>query len=595
MKISEEDFEEYVGDILTEQKTDLKLKIEDNIYEGLFERDITKEFFEFLHGERFNVNSGLIIYIVGKKGGGKTHKALSISHHLMSDKTYLAIYQGNPELTNSIQKTKIYREDQVYHTSTTSQIKPRSTVNIDEGQLSLNAKNAQKKDSKEIEEALATLRHNNSHIIVNSQRWKGSLAAVREQADIFIFCRLNYLTIKAIDDDEIRDILIKPENRLKARSLKFSAIVISNYEKWQNSGIVHFKLEDCPFWNNEISKNYENMSILQALNYQKEVEVLENKLASEFIYAYPEFTGKNLSHMVHYYILTHWKNPKSVCHNRLTDFSDPRFIHDVHSIIVGKRFESENGCRHNSNDSNDNEDSEDSNNSDESIVDIETSQIKKDGKDLSLLRKFDLLTKEFAEFCRSYEQSSIKGIIIEQMVLGAKIDEICQLTHQTQRYVTDLLYVFRTDKKSRNGRHIDISTTWRFSDMLEQFIAKKTGGQALGFTYKDRTDVCGPKSNYSCKAIYSTRNSVGYSPKVDCSPEMKDILTKPAWLVVFNSLWKYKFYVYKLSVDRNYVTVHKNEITELNLLLEEFVSDHIDGFQQLNSDCKKSDKNQLEA
>ena len=573
IRLSEDNFDDYLDEILIEPSAKaLNAKIDNNIYEGLFERDITTDFFEFLHSEKFNVNSGLIIYIVGKKGGGKTHKALSISHHLMSERNFLAIYQGNPELTKSIQKTKIYREDQVYHTSTTSQIKPHSTVNIDEGQLSLNAKNAQKKDSKEIEEALATLRHNNSHIIVNSQRWKGSLAALREQADIFIFCRLNYLTIKAIDDDEIRDILIRPENRIKAKGLKFSAVVISNYEKWQNSGIVNFKLEDCPFWNNEISKNYENMSILQALNYQKEVEIFESKLADEFIRAFPDFAGKNLSDLLHYYILCNWKNINSICHDRLTDFSDSRFIRDVRALIIGRRYVANNEYVET-----------------EAIVENQNANIENKEKksDIPKKRPFDHLVIEFADFCKSHETSPMKAEIIYNMIMGTTLDNIVKETHQTKRYVSDLLFYFRTGHKTRNGRHLDMSCSWLYYDLLEEFIALKVNGVARGSTNKNTPDVSTDYLNIQCKAIYTTTSSERFILSEECAPEMNEIRKKVGLLVVFNPLWTHKFYVYKLSEAIFAITTRKGESTDSNLLFQYFEGDHGDQFHEVDSDDEK--------
>lgn len=222
--------------------------------------DYTSEFLELLKKLAGKDGFGAIIWIIGTTGSGKSALMCELDDLLLKNsypKRNVAFYQAPEKLLKEVQKavpstlrSKFRNIDKL------SEVKKFDILNIDEGYLSADAKNALLKDSVNFIESLTTLRHNSVIVILNSLD-NGILRGYRTKAQIKLYKLLpeGYL-------DETNDKFAKKHREYIKHLLQEQTIFSISHIDFlkadiQNGALVLPLKKYCNWYNEKISRSFE--------------------------------------------------------------------------------------------------------------------------------------------------------------------------------------------------------------------------------------------------------------------------------------------------------------------------------------------------
>ena len=253
--------------------------------------DLTKEFVKFLKDGASNDEFSALILQYGTGGGGKTAGAFIISTILMASdaKRKLALWQTPPALEEVIKKKLIYYmgeekgmqwASRVRTITFTNEIEENDIVLIDEGVISMNAKDALTNDAKQFEKFITGARHVRVVIIVNSISL-GVIKAYRMMAHVEIYKLMTKKTLKGIESDFLKD------NIEKVMMLEpWESLLESCHKKWKNKeGYINLKLSDyCPWFDGEVSKSLASVGSGDfTVSKDKQIEVMIEDISGKAI------------------------------------------------------------------------------------------------------------------------------------------------------------------------------------------------------------------------------------------------------------------------------------------------------------------------
>jgi hypothetical protein len=270
--------------------------------------DLTDEFVQFLRNGATNTEFSFLALQYGTGGGGKTAGAfIIISILLLSDpKRKLALWQTPPDLELIVKKKLIMYmggkrgEEMAARVRTitfTHQIEENDIILVDEGVITLNAKEALTNDAKEFEKFTTGARHMRVIIIVNSITL-GVIKAYRLIAHLEIYKLITKKMIKELKSDFLKEHLDKVMNLEPWESL-----IESSHKKWKNKeGFISMKLSDyCPWYDDEISRSLDTLGSGDiSIAKDQMVEKMIDDIASKAIEYFSDKEEK------------HWANPRVI-------------------------------------------------------------------------------------------------------------------------------------------------------------------------------------------------------------------------------------------------------------------------------------------
>lgn len=536
----DESLEEQLLDYVDSQILDISDDIKnDTIYEGSLQKDITEDFFKFLRKEPKKENSFFTNMKLSEKGGGKTFSACAKANTLLEsdDRLRLSIFKGTDKLLKSIQKSWPFG-DRIYSTSDINQVERHSIILIDEGVLATNAKRAMGDDSVDMENLLAGLRHNHQFLIVNSQ-WKGGFyKSIREQSDITEIGKCSSMSLFAIEDPELKAYLTRKENRVRMYWMNHEAFTLSSYKNFKKFGFIYYRLDHCPWWNDDISRNLDESHVVARIEEEQKLFNSYSLIAREFNQKFDlekQRFGKN--DLLRYFLLINNNNPNSNAYKMLNIMGNARNWKNLLAFIAA-----------------------------DNLINKPTTISYKEWN-------ADELTESFSQFCRSEiakaDGDPIVGKIVYEFILGTEMKLIAKRVVKTQQYVTDVLYNFRTEQEYKKDRYVGKLCPVVWFDMAQKFLAEMFGGYSEKKRGCSLPDVSAGLCVFSVKCVYDRSKSLVFYPDEDCSPEMEHINDKSVYFILFNPLWKNKWYIQKIEKNTKKISstdkgsIHISEIMKI--------------------------------
>ncbi len=222
-------------------------------------RNITPQWIEFLKKDKNIKTNSFLLWIIGSRGSGKTAEVLKITNIMLKDnpKRVVQFWQAHQDLIDFINKVcpreYVGRFETIFKLK---QIKRNSIFCIDEGLLGANAKEALRTEMKNLVKFLSKSRHYNIIGIINSVSF-GILLEFKNVVDMVMYKRLPRSLIR----NNKKDFILKdyPDKILKLKD--WENILVSNYKRFDKTGIVSWKYENyCPWFSKNISMYQKNTS-----------------------------------------------------------------------------------------------------------------------------------------------------------------------------------------------------------------------------------------------------------------------------------------------------------------------------------------------
>ena len=222
--------------------------------------DYTTEFLNTLKKLSSELGFGAIIWIIGTTGAGKS-ALMCILDDILLRNSYptrnVAFYQAPERLLKEVKKAvPSFLRNKFRNVDKLTEVKKFDILNVDEGYLSADAKNALKKDSVNFIASLTTLRHNSVIIILNSLD-DGILRGYRTKAQIRLYKLLTegYM-------DEVNDKFAKKHRdyitNLRQQQTIFLISHVDFIKKDIKKGALILPLKKyCNWYNQKISRSFE--------------------------------------------------------------------------------------------------------------------------------------------------------------------------------------------------------------------------------------------------------------------------------------------------------------------------------------------------
>jgi len=256
--------------------------------------DQTRAFIARLHEYSSREGFGGISWIIGQIESGKSVLASMLANQLLLsaiDIRKVPLYQAPSKLLREIQRAipkDIFDKDHFRIIERLSEVEPFDVFFIDEGYLSADAKDALTKQSKNFIQSLVTLRHSSVFSILNSQD-DGILKRYRTKAQFKFYKSLTdgFIEENPIDKfakkhAELIPILKQKETLFRITHPRFT----NGYPRIRVGKLVMDYHDYCPWWNEEISRNFEGETFDAMLRRTEKIkdrsENLIKLLASKF-------------------------------------------------------------------------------------------------------------------------------------------------------------------------------------------------------------------------------------------------------------------------------------------------------------------------
>ena len=281
--------EEYGYEYDNEDEFDLSKYLTEEEYskDELF--DYTIEFLQHLKYLSNKDGFGAIIWIIGTTGSGKSALMCILDDILLKNsypKRNVAFYKAPERLLKEVKKAvPSLLRGKFRNITKLSEVKKFDILNIDEGYLSADAKNALTNDSKNFIASLTTLRHNSVIVILNSLD-NGILRGYRTKAQMRFYKLLpeGYL-------NETNDRFAKKHRNSLTSLLQdhtiFSISHIDFIKKDIKKGVLILPLKKyCWWYNQKISRSFEgedfDAQMRRLVKRKKEMESVIELLIREF-------------------------------------------------------------------------------------------------------------------------------------------------------------------------------------------------------------------------------------------------------------------------------------------------------------------------
>jgi len=256
---------------------DKLLGFRDDIYGFSDKKDdrlynISDEWVSFLKSDKKMSKNSFIKLNIGNRGGGKTGSVFCETNILLENPKRVVQFWKTDAIIEKINaycpKELVGRYESI---NNLSEIKPNSIFVIDEGIIGANAKEALKKEMRNLIKFLSKSRHYNIIAIINSVSL-GVLLQFRNMIDIVSYRRLprSFLV-----NNTSKDYILKVYTDELVKLKEWESIFISSYKLFQKEGFISMKLENfCPWFNDKISMYQQSTSADVSLDENK--QMLEN-------------------------------------------------------------------------------------------------------------------------------------------------------------------------------------------------------------------------------------------------------------------------------------------------------------------------------
>lgn len=231
--------------------------------------DISLSWVNFLKKDKRWKKNSYIKWNLGSRGGGKTADVFKETNILLENQKRIVQFWKAPiELIQNINKCCPEDRKGRYETiDKLRDIKFNAIFVIDEGIIGANAKEALKKEMRNLIKFLSKTRHYNIIGIINSVSL-GILLQFRDTIDIVAYRRLPKIFLK---NNSSKDIVLK-EYAGEINSLKdWQCLLFSSYKRFDREGLVSMKYEKYCVWFND------NLSMYQQ-STNPDVAFDENKI-----------------------------------------------------------------------------------------------------------------------------------------------------------------------------------------------------------------------------------------------------------------------------------------------------------------------------
>ena len=251
--------------------------------------DYTSKFLELLKRLSGKDGFGAIIWIVGTAGAGKSALMCILDDILLKNsypKRNVAFYKAPKNLLKEVRKAvPSLLRDKFRNITKLSEVKKFDILNIDEGYLTADAKNALTKDSTNFIASLTTLRHNSVIIILNSLD-NGILRGYRTKAQIRFYKLLPEGYLNETNDKFAKKHRDSITTLLQEHTI-FSISHIDFLKKDIKKGVLILPLKKYCWWYNEkISRSFEgedfDARMRRLVKKKKEMESVIELLMREF-------------------------------------------------------------------------------------------------------------------------------------------------------------------------------------------------------------------------------------------------------------------------------------------------------------------------
>jgi hypothetical protein len=214
-------------------------------------RDITKIWVNFLKKDKYYKKNSFIKLNIGSRGGGKTAEVFKETNLLLNNPKRVVQFWKLPSIIDKIEKyCPENRKDRFESVDKLMDIKQNSIFVIDEGLIGANAKEALKKEMRNLVKFLSKSRHYNSIILINSVSL-GVLLQFRNMIDIVSYRRLSRSFLL---NNTSKDGILKKYGEDLTMMKDWQSMLVSSYKRFQAIGLVSMKYETyCPWFNDDIS------------------------------------------------------------------------------------------------------------------------------------------------------------------------------------------------------------------------------------------------------------------------------------------------------------------------------------------------------
>lgn len=216
--------------------------------------DISEEYVTFLESDKKRIQNSFIIWVIAGRGWGKTALTFNEINIILKDnpKRFVQFQKSPPQLIENIKEACPEElEDRFESIFKTRDIKENAILVIDEGLLGLNAKEALKKEMRNLGKFLSKSRHPNIIVLINSVNLN-ILSEFRDMIDIVIY---KHCASTFIKNNRGRDPFLEEYSEIITNLKEWDGIVVSNYKWFEKFGTISLKYEDwCPWFNDKISR-----------------------------------------------------------------------------------------------------------------------------------------------------------------------------------------------------------------------------------------------------------------------------------------------------------------------------------------------------
>lgn len=253
----------------------------------------TDKWIAFLKSDKRLKKNSFTTLNIANRGGGKTAQTFKETNILLENLKRNVQFWGAPNsLIESIELVCPDNRKERYETiNKLKDIKFNSIFCIDEGLLGINAKEALKKEMKDIIKFVSKSRHYNIICIINSVSL-GILKQFRDAIDIISYRRLSEMFIRNNANKDYtlidyRDTLLNLED--------WESILFSSYKRFTTKGFISMKFEDhCPWFFDDISTYQSSTSPDVAFDENERLQGLHISLAQNLVRLVgKQFVGKN--------------------------------------------------------------------------------------------------------------------------------------------------------------------------------------------------------------------------------------------------------------------------------------------------------------
>ncbi|KKK44088.1 MAG: hypothetical protein Lokiarch_21320 [Candidatus Lokiarchaeum sp. GC14_75] len=216
--------------------------------------DISEEYIIFLETDKDRSKNSFVIWVIGGRGWGKTSLTFNEINIILKDnpKRFVQFLKAPPQLIENIKEVCPEElEDRFESIFKTRDIKKNAILVIDEGLLGLNAKEALKKEMRNLGKFLSKSRHPNVIVLINSVNLN-ILSEFRDMIDIVIY---KHCASTFIKNNRGRDPFLEEYMEIITGLREWESIVVSNYKWFEKFGMISLKYEDwCSWFNDKISR-----------------------------------------------------------------------------------------------------------------------------------------------------------------------------------------------------------------------------------------------------------------------------------------------------------------------------------------------------